>query len=239
MKDALPRLKGAVARLLQVARPRHDLDQALDFEQRPMPMSVNTTADRAVVLMACMMLEHVRDSGGSRVSKSTLQQLIRQLSRGMTPEEIMHIEVELYEMFNWIAGAIHPDWAHQPENIPRSVFEDSSHLDVIRWAMHHGDDLYMEYYHPERGELTRRQVTPLHLRAETYLLGFCHLRMDERVFRLSRIGELRPASGWPVRRHEVKPMAPPDGFALSALDGGEPDDTKENPTQMSFFGEEE
>jgi predicted DNA-binding transcriptional regulator YafY len=51
----------------------------------------------------------------------------------------------------------------------------------------------MAYYTAGRGELTQRQVDPLHLRnflAEWYLIGFDHLRGEVRDFHAGRIREL-------------------------------------------------
>jgi predicted DNA-binding transcriptional regulator YafY len=50
----------------------------------------------------------------------------------------------------------------------------------------------MEYYTHGRGELTHRRITPISLEAETYLHAYCHMRRDDRVFRISRIAELHP-----------------------------------------------
>ena len=48
----------------------------------------------------------------------------------------------------------------------------------------------IEYYTESRGEMTRRRVDPYRLEQRsgtTYLVGYCHWRQAERVFRLDHI----------------------------------------------------
>jgi predicted DNA-binding transcriptional regulator YafY len=58
----------------------------------------------------------------------------------------------------------------------------------------------MDYYSHGRGQFTKRRITPISLEAETYLHAYCHLRREERVFRLTRIADLRPVGGWSAYR---------------------------------------
>jgi predicted DNA-binding transcriptional regulator YafY len=75
--------------------------------------------------------------------------------------------------------------------------------------------LEMIYYTASRGELSERQVDPLHLRnylGEWYLIAFDHLRNETRSFHVGRIRELRLTD---------KHFEPPAGFHLQEyLDSG-------------------
>lgn len=202
----IPQLKGRTAQRIRDAGPRPGAHQPQQWSQNPAPLTIQKPSERAALLSAALLLETVRQGGGTRHSPEALREAIGALRRGFNERELMEIEVEVYEILRWLGHAIDPTWPTQDPVVER-INPDSSHVEVIRWAIQHGQDLFLDYYHPGRGEVTKRQVTPIKLEAETYLQGFCHLRADERIFRLSRIGELRPASGWPTKHHG--PAEPP------------------------------
>lgn len=55
--------------------------------------------------------------------------------------------------------------------------------------------LEMEYWTAERNEVTRREVDPLHvtiIEGDCYLVGYCHLRKDVRMFSTARVRSVRP-----------------------------------------------
>lgn len=229
-------LKGHIAELLARAAPRGERDP-LEFATRPVPMALDGVEERALVLLAVNLLEQVRGAGGARVRAQALEDIAQRAQRGLNAQEIMDVEVELYELLQWLAHALNPALVHEPDPVPEHINRETPSVDILRWAMHHGDDVQISYYHPQRGELTQRRITPLELRAETYILAFCHLRQDERVFRISRIGEAAPASGWPVHAFGVHPPEPPIDVVVRDLD--EQERASAPPAQMTFFGEEE
>ena len=103
----------------------------------------------------------------------------------------------------------------------------------------------MDYYSRGRGELTHRRVTPISLEAETYLHGYCHLRRDERVFRISRIADLRPVGGWESGTPVTEPKGPDPPAARPDDEREADDETTENSDgdgadddrQMSLLGD--
>lgn len=229
-------LKGHIAKLLASAAPRED-QTLLEFPTRPVPMALDGVEERALVLLGVSLLEELQGSGGTRARPQALEAIGTRAKRGLNAQELMDVEVELYELLQWLGHALNPELSYDPAPVPEFINQDTSSIDVIRWAMNHGDDVQMSYYHPQRGELTHRRITPLELRAETYILAFCHLRMDERVFRISRIGEAAPASGWGGREHEVHAPEVPIDVVVRDLDQQER--AGASPAQMTFFGEEE
>lgn len=203
----LPSIKGRIAQRIRDAQRARDA-QPLEWEPTPAPLTLQRPGERAAMLSAALLLDTIRQGHGTRHDADSIREAIIQLRRGFQERELMQIEIEVYEILRWLGHTIDPTWPTKDPHIER-VSPESSHVEVILWALEQGQDLIMDYYHPGRGEVTRRQVTPIKLEAETYLQGFCHLRADERIFRLSRIGELKPAAGWPVRKHGLE--QPPPG----------------------------
>ncbi len=202
----IPTIRGRIAERLQRSTPRnHELEDELSFPEGPGDVLLRTTDERGVVALACLILENLREHGGTRASGRALDTVLRKTLATFGPKEVMDIEIEAYEILLWIGRAIDPTWeaAESEGKTPGKVDEASSQVDLIHWAIASKLDLEMDYYSRGRGEFTHRQITPISLEAETYLHAYCHLRRDERVFRLTRIGALRPVGGWP------KPVQPP------------------------------
>ena len=73
---------------------------------------------------------------------------------------------------------------HERESIPLPP--------QIEEALKSGGSLQLRYLSAV-GEETRRVVSPLHVTASSgrlYLVAFCHLRNEQRTFRLDRIVEM-------------------------------------------------
>jgi hypothetical protein len=73
---------------------------------------------------------------------------------------------------------------------PSVRFETSATRSVLEEAIQRQVAVDIEYYTESRGEMTRRRVDPYRLEQRsgtTYLVGYCHWRQAERVFRLDHI----------------------------------------------------
>lgn len=211
---ALPTIKGRIAERLERATPRfEEQDREMEFPDEPGEVRIESPEERGAMALACLILENLREMGGTKAPKRALESVARKALETLDRKEVMEIEIEAYEILLWIASAVDPEWSRQePEEI-EEISPESSKLEMIRWAIGGHNDLMMEYYTHSRGEITRRRVTPISLEAETYLHGYCHLRRDDRVFRISRVAELHP----------VEDDAPWDPEALESSDetGGE------------------
>lgn len=67
---------------------------------------------------------------------------------------------------------------------------NSQRLSAIQKAIDFGLRLKIKYYSSSGAEVTERRVTPKEIRQEgksTYVIGYCHLRKDERTFKLNAI----------------------------------------------------
>lgn len=189
----IPTIKGRIAERLQRAEPRFEEGEPeMDFGENPDQVVLETPEERGVVALACLILENLNEQGGTKAPKRALESVARKTLETFDRKEVMEIEVEAYEILLWLASSIDPSWSRREPEIVREVTPESSNLELIRWAIAGHYDLMMEYYTHGRGELTHRRVTPISLEAETYLHAYCHMRRDDRVFRISRIAELEP-----------------------------------------------
>ncbi|TXD35989.1 WYL domain-containing protein [Lujinxingia vulgaris] len=223
----IPTIRGRIAERLARAPARNNDDDPLSFPESPGDVLLRTSEERGAVALACLLLENLREHGATRVNSRALDQVLRKVLDTFGPKEVMDIEVEAYEILLWIGSAIDPDWTPERTEDPGELDPTASRSDLVRWAIHGGVDLEMHYYSRGRGELTRRRITPISLEAETYLHAYCHLRRDERVFRLSRIGDLHPVGGWPEKPRQKSRKASDEG-------GGKKQDP---PGQMSLLDE--
>lgn len=189
----IPTIRGRITERLERAR-RRDRSE-LDFGESTGDVTLRTPTERGVVALACLVLEQLAEHGGTRASQRTLQNVLRRTLATMGPKEVMDIEIEAYELLLWIGSSIDPDW--ETDAVDASEIDPfAGTAQLVQYAIATRQDLELDYYSRNRGELTHRRITPISIEAETYIHAFCHLRHDERVFRVSRIANLRPAGGW-------------------------------------------
>ncbi len=239
----IPTIRGRIAEKLAKATARVKEDEEeLTFPDSPAEVSLHTPEERGVVALACLILENLREHGGTRVPERPLETVLRRSLATFGPKETMDIEIEAYEILLWLGNAIDSEWSKQDHKTVEDINPESSYDDIIRWALGGSHDLEMDYYSRGRGELTHRRVTPISLEAETYLHGYCHLRRDERVFRLSRIADLHPVGGWSGGPAKMKPRPrpepTPEAQQQSMPDDASPDDEQastDDDKQMSLL----
>jgi predicted DNA-binding transcriptional regulator YafY len=199
----IPSIKGRISEKLKKAQSRVEEDEKeMEFKEDPAEITLNTAEERGAVALACLILENLREHGGTRAPRKPLENVLKRTLSTFDRRENMNIEIEAYEILLWIGNTIEPEWRKQDTKRVEQINPESSKDDLIRWAILHEEELQIQYYSRGRGELTDRRVTPYTLEAETYLHGYCHLRQDERVFRISRISSIHPAGGWPSAEDE-------------------------------------
>jgi hypothetical protein len=238
----IPTIRGRIAEKLAKATARvKENEEELTFPDSPAEVTLHTPEERGVVALACLILENLREHGGTRVPERPLETVLRRSLATFGAKETMDIEIEAYEILLWLGNAIDPDWSKQDHKTVDDISPDSSYDDIIRWALGGSHDLEMDYYSRGRGELTHRRVTPISLEAETYLHGYCHLRRDERVFRLSRIADLHPVGGWSGGPAKMKSRPRPEPTPqpkqqTTGAEGQQADTTeKDDDKQMSLL----
>ncbi|MCA9521803.1 MAG: WYL domain-containing protein [Myxococcales bacterium] len=146
--------------------------------------------------LAVSVLNELVHGGGLAVSPAITRSVMRQVAQLLPRATKREIQVETAGILDWLSGALAllpaddepwPTW-HETEA------DLEQHLATIRRAMDEKLDLEIHYYSHWRREMTIRRVTPIKLDAARYLQAYCHLRDDERVFRLSRIHEVALAA---------------------------------------------
>ena len=214
---SIPTIRGRIAERLQRAAPRTDRDE-IEFGESVGDVMLRTPAERGTVALACLILENLREAGGTRTPERPLETVLKKVLTTMGPKEIMDIEIEAYELLLWIGKAIDPDWAVEEVAELEDIDPRAGHVELVQFAIAHGHDLELDYYSRNRGELTHRRVTPISFEAETYLHAYCHLRRDERIFRVSRIADLKPVGGWSkIKRKAPKKDEPTDNSGQTSL----------------------
>lgn len=190
---SIPSIKGRISERLRRAK-RRDRSE-LGFGETQADVTLRSPGERGVVALACLVLDHLADHGGTRAPQRTLEGVLRKNLATLGPKEIMDIEIEAYEILLWIGSAIDPDW--KTDTVDASTIDPhAGHAELVQFAIATHQDLELDYFSRNRGELTTRRITPISIEAETYIHAYCHLRRDERVFRISRVAELRPVGGW-------------------------------------------
>lgn len=214
----IPTIRGRIAERLQRAAPRER--EELDFGESVGDVMLRTPAERGVVALACLILENLRESGGTCAPERPLEAVLKRTLGTLGPKEVMDLEIEAYEILLWIGSAIDPDWKTEEALDSDSIDPRASHVDLVRFAIATSQDLELDYFSRNRGELTHRRITPISFEAETYLHAYCHLRRDERIFRVSRIADLKPVGGWAKfkkPRKKERDEEPPDTTGQMSL----------------------
>lgn len=192
----IPTIKGRISERLQRAKRRDRSELTFgDPDARGGDVVLRTPAERGVVALACLVLDQLAEHGGTRAPQRTLESVLRRTLGTLSAKEIMDLEIEAYEILLWIGSSIDPDWTTEPLDAS-TIDPTAGHAELVQFAIATKQDLELDYYSRNRGELTHRRITPISIEAETYIHAYCHLRRDERVFRISRIAELRPVGGW-------------------------------------------
>lgn len=197
----IPTIRGRIAERISRANPRERDD--LDFGDSVGEVVLRSPEERGVVALALLLLDNLREHGGTRAPQLTTESVLKRCLGTLGPKEVMDLEIEVYETLLWIGSAIDPDWTNEDELDPDEIDPTRGHAELVRWAIAAGQDLELSYFSRNRGELTERRITPISLEAETYIHAYCHLRRDERIFRISRIAELRPVGGWSRIKKEL------------------------------------
>jgi hypothetical protein len=119
------------------------------------------------------------------------QQTLDRLAKGLSPRILETVEQMADDAVQRLREAIdgwRAPYLAASDRLTGPALAET--LDLIGHALHEGHALDIEYYTAGRGELTRRTVEPLRLEDRdgvAYLVAYCRLRQDERVFRVDRI----------------------------------------------------
>lgn len=214
----IPSIRGRIAERLQRAKPRN-LEEMEFLAEDGMEVVLRSPDERSIVALACLILEQFREHGGSRAPKRPLEQILKRTLATLGPKDVMDLEIEAYELLLWIGSAIDKDWHVERVEEQTRPEDDKGPVALINWAIATRNDLTIDYYSRNRGELSTRKISPISFEAETYLHAYCHLRRDERIFRLSRIATIHPVGGGkaPGKKPKAASPAEEDAAQMSLL----------------------
>lgn len=190
-----PILSGKLASHLAEQEPRH-VAPALPFTAKTsQPWQVENAENKAMVALSLIVACHIVHYARAIFPEKALAFLRDDILQLFGAHDAVRLEVEAYDLINWFAGAMNETW-QMPTNahvLPQEPVTDNALIPVLQRAIAQKRDLLMRYYTGSRGEFSERRITPLEVTAEKYLIAFCQLRQEERVFRLSRIIHLEAA----------------------------------------------
>ncbi len=190
-----PNLGGKIAEYL-AKQPSRCIASACEISTEDgEPWTIDNIKTKSIVAMALLFTSHVTRYGLTALSEQHLIQARDSLMQTFNAKDAVNIEVEAYELLSWFAGAMNESWKTQNavvQDVPPGETSMLTLIQIIQSAIQEHRDLFMKYYTGSRGEFSERTITPIEIAAEKYLIAFCHMRNEERVFRLSRIVQLVP-----------------------------------------------
>lgn len=176
-------------------RPRRRRDRranrGLELGSPEQALEAHTAEERAAVAVGSLLLLLVEERGGTALQRATLLSLAQRGMDSLASGDRAAVTDELSRVMDWLANSL----TERHEGVdPRSWgdvhYDPAPYVPVLEQALHDALDVEIEYFSHNRGEWSRRRVTPLRLETRGTLVAHCHLRGKERRFRLSRIRNL-------------------------------------------------
>lgn len=151
-----------------------------------------TAAQRRALAVACLLLAQVREQGGTTVDRASLLEVARRALETFPDADRAPILEEVVAALDWLAEhLVRATAPAEPVGRGDVHFSSGPRMAVIDEALRSGGDLLIEYFAYHRGEWTERRVTPRKVTGG-FLVAHCHLRGEERRFRISRIRSATP-----------------------------------------------
>lgn len=210
---SVPNIAGKTAQALLCAPMRKQLPKNLESFSSPQSrIMVQDNEECACLTFSLILAFNILRQSGTILPTYKLEKLTERVLAQLNSEDVMRLEVEAYDVMEWLGGALGgEDPACEPEpseNVQR-LPQGQDFLKILSTAIASGSDLIMWYYTYSTGEYAARKIRPLRVDAEKYLLAYCYKRETERNFRLSRISRLE--------NPQSRPPAPPVTMSATAL----------------------
>lgn len=168
----------------------------------PSPISVSRAHEISALAVGLLVLKYVEDTGRTRLHEQAIQDSLKRVTEHVTAAEMMRLEVEAYEIVDWLVGgngaSAQVTFVASRESDGVRYDPSSSIPDIVREAVAQGFDLKVAYYSSKRMEMNTRVISPKAIAAEVYVRAWCHERKDERIFRMDRIRSAVPVNGRPI-----------------------------------------
>ena len=147
---------------------------------------------------AIKILENGEGLLGIDIDKNVVETLVLKLKTGLAKNAISHINTEIEMLIDEAKAAFKEDSTYMSRSDSERAFNPSyptrETIKVLNNAIEKGICVEVEYYSNSRGEFTKRKIEPETIERRSgrvYLNAFCHLRNEERVFRIDRIKNIR------------------------------------------------
>ena len=216
----VPVLHGKLAEYLS-SQPQRQQFETIDLSgKRLESWTIDDPQKRAAIALSLILTSHLARFAGTGIGEHDLNEARDEALKDLEGRDTVRLEVEAYELLNWFAAAMNPEWQESHLKSTEIVKESASEdvlTHILERAINEKIDLRMRYYTGSRGEFSERVISPIAMSAEKYLIAYCHSRQQERVFRLSRILKLMPVVEsqdtanmyFPVYKEELPELQPP------------------------------
>lgn len=182
--------------------PREDVDDKsfLNVGDEDTQVTFEKVDERAALLVGALLLKNLKEMRGTLIKRKVLDRVIKKLSQDFSEFSLELIEEESQEIMSWLeSGEVVTDpsyyedfWFEKPR-YPEHTYATKDTIRLIEEAIKRGFDLIIEYYSRGSGEFNTRKITPKSFDGEM-LEAYCHLRKDDRVFKVSRIKSIKRAN---------------------------------------------
>lgn len=205
----------------------------------------------AAAAVGLLVLRQVENHGRTRLYERAIENAIAQLTDHLDAREMMRLEVEAWEILDWLVGDDNPVTSD-----PKIARIEGSHvdydpnaqtIDLVREAIFQGFKLKIDYFTRNRSQMSTRVIAPLAIAADSYVRAYCYARHAQRIFRVERIHRCIPVDGRPVLGDGPIPQEPATD-TTGAQSAGEQkktsarpsknDETEHTTEQLSLLGDD-
>jgi predicted DNA-binding transcriptional regulator YafY len=199
------------------AHPRSRRDRRKD-PQRPMATDAGEVVakspqERRATAVAALLLAQVAERGGTNLDQGALLSVAEKAMETFPQGDRPAIFDEMVAVLDWLADNLRRkerDRARDPS--PQSLgaanrsgrpprggrddveFDPTEAIAALETAIEASADVVLDYYSFHRKAWSERRVTP-QLISGDFLTAHCHMREDDRRFRLTRIRKVTPWAG--------------------------------------------
>lgn len=179
-------------------------------------MVAETPAERRAAAVAALVLAQVAERGGTPIDRRALLTIAERALHTFDKADRAAVFDEMVSVLDWLADHLRRkeddgrggDFSMPPDRRGDVDFDPGPVLSRLHEAIDAAEDVVLDYFSFHRKAWSERRVTPKRIIGE-FLVADCHMRGDERRFRVTRIRGIRPASDAPPAAAEGD-APPPD-----------------------------
>ena len=152
---------------------------------------------RRSVAVAALMMAQVAEQGGTSLSRDDLLEVAERALESFEKEDRAAIFEEMVAVLDWLADNLRRKDKARAGDPPAHRgrgdvdFDPGPLLARLEEAIQANEDVVLDYFSFHRKAWNQRRVTPRRIDGE-FLVADCHLRGDERRFRVTRIRKIAP-----------------------------------------------